>query len=255
MINRIDKKFQEDKKLLSIYFSAGHPSLEDTVPILKKLQAAKVDMVEIGLPFSDPLADGPTIQESSTQALSNGMTTDKLFSQLENIREYINIPLVLMGYFNPMMQFGIEKFCKCCESIGIDGLIIPDLPVDIYHEKYKILFDKHGLYNMFLITPQTPEKRIRYIDKVSNGFIYMVSSASVTGTKNTFGDSQKDYFKRISGMRLSSPTVVGFGISNASTYSTAIEHSNGAIIGSAFIKFLEDEGVNKIADFISSIRD
>lgn len=255
MINRIDKKFQEDKKLLSIYFSAGHPSLEDTVPILKKLQAAKVDMVEIGLPFSDPLADGPTIQKSSTQALSNGMTTDKLFSQLENIREYINIPLVLMGYFNPMMQFGIEKFCKCCESIGIDGLIIPDLPVDIYHEKYKILFDKHGLYNMFLITPQTPEKRIRYIDKVSNGFIYMVSSASVTGAKNTFGDSQKDYFKRISGMRLSSPTVVGFGISNASTYSTAIEHSNGAIIGSAFIKFLEDKGVNKIADFISSIRD
>ena len=255
MINRIDKKFQEDKKLLSIYFSAGHPSLEDTVPILKKLQAAKVDMVEIGLPFSDPLADGPTIQESSTQALTNGMTTDKLFSQLENIREYINIPLVLMGYFNPMMQFGIEKFCKCCESIGIDGLIIPDLPVDIYHEKYKILFDKHGLYNMFLITPQTPEKRIRYIDKVSSGFIYMVSSASVTGAKNTFGDSQKDYFKRISGMRLSSPTVVGFGISNASTYSTAIEHSNGAIIGSAFIKFLEEKGVNKIADFISSIRD
>lgn len=255
MINRIDKKFQEDKKLLSIYFSAGYPSLEDTVPILKKLQAAKVDMVEIGLPFSDPLADGPTIQESSTQALSNGMTTDKLFSQLENIREYINIPLVLMGYFNPMMQFGIEKFCKCCESIGIDGLIIPDLPVDIYHEKYKILFDKHGLYNMFLITPQTPEKRIRYIDKVSNGFIYMVSSASVTGAKNNFGDSQKDYFKRISGMRLSSPTVVGFGISNASTYSTAIEHSNGAIIGSAFIKFLEDKGVNKIADFINSIRD
>lgn len=255
MINRIDKKFQEDKKLLSIYFSAGHPSLEDTVPILKKLQAAKVDMVEIGLPFSDPLADGPTIQESSTQALSNGMTTDKLFSQLENIREYINIPLVLMGYFNPMMQFGIEKFCKCCESIGIDGLIIPDLPVDVYHEKYKVLFDKHGLYNMFLITPQTPEKRIRYIDKVSNGFIYMVSSASVTGAKNNFGDSQKDYFKRISGMRLSSPTVVGFGISNASTYSTAIEHSNGAIIGSAFIKFLEDKGVNKIADFINSIRD
>jgi tryptophan synthase alpha chain len=255
MINRIDKKFQEDKKLLSIYFSAGHPNLEDTVPILKKLQAAKVDMVEIGLPFSDPLADGPTIQESSTQALSNGMTTDKLFSQLENIREYINIPLVLMGYFNPMMQFGIEKFCKCCESIGIDGLIIPDLPVDIYHEKYKVLFDKHGLYNMFLITPQTPEKRIRYIDKVSNGFIYMVSSASVTGAKNTFGDSQKDYFKRISEMRLSSPIVVGFGISNASTYSTAIEHSNGAIIGSAFIKFLEDKGVNKIADFVNSIRD
>ena len=181
-MNRIDQKFQEDKKLLSIYFSAGHPNLEDTVPILKKLQAAGVDMVEIGLPFSDPLADGPTIQESSTKALSNGMTTEKLFSQLENIREHITIPLVLMGYFNPMMQYGIEKFCQRCEAIGIDGLIIPDLPVDVYREEYKTLFDAHGLYNMFLITPQTPEERIRYIDEVSNGFIYMVSSASVTGS-------------------------------------------------------------------------
>ena len=254
-MNRINKKLQEDKKLLSIYFTAGYPNLDDTESIIQNLEKSGVDMIEIGLPFSDPLADGPTIQASSTQALKNGMTTDVLFNQLKDIRKSVNIPLIIMGYFNPMLQYGVEAFCKKCQEIGIDGLIIPDLPVDIYHEKYKILFDKHGLYNMFLITPQTPEKRIRYIDKVSNGFIYMVSSASVTGAKNTFGDSQKDYFKRISGMRLSSPTVVGFGISNASTYSTAIEHSNGAIIGSAFIKFLEDKGVNKIADFISSIRD
>jgi len=253
-MNRIDQKFQEDKKLLSIYFSAGHPNLEDTVPILKKLQAAGVDMVEIGLPFSDPLADGPTIQESSTKALGNGMTTEKLFSQLENIREHIDIPLVLMGYFNPMMQYGIEKFCQRCEAIGIDGLIIPDLPVDVYHEEYKTLFDAHGLYNMFLITPQTPEERIRYIDEVSNGFIYMVSSASVTGAKNTFGQTQTDYFDRIAKMGLSTPTVVGFGISNAETYTAATTHSKGAIIGSAFIQFLENEGVEKINQFISSIR-
>ena len=253
-MNRIDQKFQEDKKLLSIYFSAGHPNLEDTVPILKNLQAAGVDMVEIGLPFSDPLADGPTIQESSTKALQNGMTTEKLFSQLENIRDQIDIPLILMGYFNPMMQYGIEKFCQRCEAIGIDGLIIPDLPVDVYHEEYKNLFEQHGLYNMFLITPQTPEERIRYIDKVSNGFIYMVSSASVTGAKNTFGQTQTDYFDRIEKLNLNTPTVVGFGISNATTYQAATRHSKGAIIGSAFIQFLEKEGIDQIEKFIASIR-
>jgi len=252
-MNRIDQKFQEDKKLLSIYFSAGHPNLEDTVPILKKLQTAGVDMVEIGLPFSDPLADGPTIQESSTKALQNGMTTDKLFSQLENIREEIHIPLVLMGYFNPMMQYGIEKFCQRCQAIGIDGLIIPDLPVDVYHDQYKSLFDQYGLYNMFLITPQTPEQRIRYIDKVSNGFIYMVSSASVTGAKSTFGNTQTAYFQRIADMHLDTPTVVGFGISNADTYTAATANSKGAIIGSAFIKFLEEKGVAHIEEFVRSI--
>ena len=253
-MNRIDQQFQEDKKLLSIYFSAGHPNLEDTVPILKKLQTAGVDMVEIGLPFSDPLADGPTIQESSTKALQNGMTTDKLFSQLENIREEIHIPLVLMGYFNPMMQYGVEKFCQRCQAIGIDGLIIPDLPVDVYHDQYKSLFDQYGLYNMFLITPQTPEQRIRYIDKVSNGFIYMVSSASVTGAKSTFGNTQTAYFQRIADMHLDTPTVVGFGISNADTYTAATANSKGAIIGSAFIKFLEEKGVAHIEEFVRSIR-
>lgn len=253
-MNRIDQKFQENKKLLSIYFSAGHPNLEDAVPILKNLQNAGVDMVEIGLPFSDPLADGPTIQKSSTKALQNGMTTEKLFSQLDNIREQIDIPLILMGYFNPMMQYGIEKFCQRCEAIGIDGLIIPDLPVDVYHEEYKNLFEQHGLFNMFLITPQTPEDRIRYIDKVSNGFIYMVSSASVTGAKNTFGQTQTDYFDRIEKMNLNTPTVVGFGISNAATYQAATKHSKGAIIGSAFIQFLEKEGIDQIEKFIASIR-
>ena len=253
-MNRIDQKFNEDKKLLSIYFSAGFPNLEDTVPILKKLEAAGVDIVEIGLPFSDPLADGPTIQESSTQALRNGMRTEKLFTQLEGIREHISIPLVLMGYFNPMMQYGIEKFLARCAAVGIDGLIIPDLPVDVYHEQYKALFDQHGLYNMFLITPQTPEERIRYIDKVSNGFIYMVSSAAVTGAQSTFGNTQTDYFQRIAQMNLNTPTVVGFGISNAETYEAARLHSRGAIIGSAFIKFLEEKGVDQIETFIRSIR-
>ena len=253
-MNRIDQKFRENKKLLSIYFSAGFPNLGDTIPILKKLQTAGVDMVEIGLPFSDPLADGPTIQASSTQAIRNGMTTEKLFSQLEGIRKHIKIPLVLMGYFNPMMQYGIEKFCSRCETIGIDGIIIPDLPVDVYHENYKALFDKHGLYNMFLITPQTSEARIKYIDKVSNGFIYMVSSASVTGAKSTFGNTQTEYFKRIATLNLKTPTVIGFGISNQETYKIACDQSRGAIIGSAFIEFLKKEGEEKIGSFIKSIR-
>ncbi len=253
-MNRIDKKFQEGKKILSIYFSAGFPNLEDTVPILKNLESAGVDMVEIGLPFSDPLADGPTIQKSSTQALHNGMTTEKLFSQLKNIREHITIPLVLMGYFNPIMQYGVEKFCRQCKIIGIDGLIIPDLPVDVYHEQYKTLFDTHGLYNMFLITPQTPESRIRYIDEVSNGFIYMVSSASVTGATSAFDDTQNEYFKRVANMKLNTPTVVGFGISDTETYQAATKYANGAIIGSAFIKFLEEKGVEKIGVFVKRIR-
>lgn len=253
-MNRIDQKFKGDKKLLSIYFSAGYPKLEDTVPILKQLQSSGVDMVEIGLPFSDPLADGPTIQESSTQALRNGMSTKKLFQQLEGIRKEIEIPLILMGYFNPLLQFGVENFCEKCHEIGIDGLIIPDLPVEVYHEKYKNLFDQYGLYNMFLITPQTSESRIRFIDQVSNGFIYMVSSASVTGAKNTFGETQKAYFKRIQNMNLKTPTVVGFGISNAETYTDATYASRGAIIGSAFIKFLANEGIDQIPKFISSIR-
>jgi tryptophan synthase alpha chain len=254
MMNRIDQAFQKNEKLLSIYFSAGHPELDDTVPILRTLQDSGVDFVEIGLPFSDPLADGPTIQESSSHALRNGMTTETLFNQLENIRESIHIPLVLMGYFNPIMQYGIECFCQKCQVIGIDGLIIPDLPVDLYHQRYKEYFDKYNLYNIFLITPQTPQDRIRYIDSVSSGFIYMVSSASVTGAQHTFGSSQEAYFSRIAKMQLRTPQVVGFGISNAEAYRAATRFSRGAIIGSAFINFLKKKGVNAIPDFIKSIR-
>ena len=254
MTNRIDNAFKKGKKILSIYFSAGHPNLNDTITIIKNLQDSGVDMIEIGLPFSDPLADGPTIQKSSTKALKNGMTTEKLFNQLDGIRKEIDIPLIIMGYLNPIMQYGIEKFCKQCMSIGIDGLIIPDLPVEVFNETYKSIFSNHGLYNMFLITPQTPTSRIKLIDDVSNGFIYMVSSSSVTGEKNTINTVQTSYFKRIKSMNLKNPTIVGFGISNFETFNKAVSYSNGAIIGSAFINFLNNKGVNKINEFIKKIR-
>ena len=253
-MNRIQASLAQNKKLLSIYFTAGFPAIDDTVSILEQLQEAGVDMIELGLPFSDPLADGPTIQESSTKALHNGMTTDKLFDQLQGIRKTIDVPLIVMGYFNPMMQFGVERFCKRCQEVGIDGLIIPDLPVDVYHEKYQKLFQQYGLLNMFLITPQTPDDRIDYIDKVSEGFIYMVSSAATTGAQGSFGNEQEQYFKRIGAMNLKSKLLVGFGISNRETYDSAVAHSNGAIIGSAFIKHLEKNGSNSVKKFIEQIR-
>lgn len=253
-MNRIDKAFAQGKKLLSIYFSAGHPQLDDTLPILQQLQASGVDMIEIGLPFSDPLADGPTIQESATQALRNGMTTHKLFEQLQEVRQHIELPLIIMGYFNPMLQYGMEAFCERCAEVGIDGLIIPDLPIDVFEKEYKALFDKHGLYTIFLITPQTSDERIHYIDALSQGFIYMVSSASVTGAKNDFGAAQTDYFNRIAALGLQTPQIVGFGISNAATYQAATQHAQGAIIGSAFIKFLEEKGVAQIPEFIQQIK-
>ena len=253
-MNRIQASLAQNKKLLSIYFTAGFPAIDDTVSILEQLQEAGVDMIELGLPFSDPLADGPTIQESSTKALHNGMTTDKLFDQLQGIRKTIDVPLIVMGYFNPMMQFGVERFCKRCQEVGIDGLIIPDLPVDVYHEKYQKLFQQYGLLNMFLITPQTPDDRITYIDKVSEGFIYMVSSAATTGAQGSFGNEQEQYFKRIGAMNLKSKLLVGFGISNRETYDAAVAHSQGAIIGSAFIKNLEKNGSNSVKKFIEQIR-
>ena len=253
-MNRINQKLNQDKKLLSIYFTAGFPQLEDTVPILEQLQEAGVDMIELGLPFSDPLADGPTIQESSTHALRNGMTTDKLFIQLEGIRDRIHVPLIIMGYFNPIMQYGVERFCKRCQEVGIDGLIIPDLPVEVYHEQYQSLFHQYGLLNMFLITPQTPDERIRYIDQLSEGFIYLVSSAATTGTQVSFGDTQQHYFERIADMKLQSKLLVGFGISNGETYKAAVANSQGAIIGSAFIKHLEANGKQSVREFVETIR-
>lgn len=253
-MNRINIKLQENKKILSIYFSAGYPSLTDTVQIIQDLEKNGVDMIEIGLPFSDPLADGPTIQESSTQALHNGMTTQVLFDQLKDIRKTVSIPLVIMGYFNPMLQYGIENFCKECAKIGIDGLIIPDLPVDVYADEYKATFEKYELKNIFLITPQTADERIRFIDSVSDGFIYMVSSASVTGSQSGFGSIQENYFKRISEMNLNNPQIIGFGISNAATFNQATQFAKGAIIGSAFIKNLTENGVASIEAFTKAIR-
>ena len=254
-MNRINQKLQENKKLLSIYFTAGYPKIDDTATIIQRLEKSGVDMIEIGLPFSDPLADGPTIQASSTQALKNGMTTEVLFNQLKDIRQSVNIPLIIMGYFNPILQYGVEAFCKKCQEIGIDGLIIPDLPVDVYHDEYKATFEKYGLINVFLITPQTSVERINYIDSISNGFIYMVSSASVTGSQSGFGDEQTSYFKRIADMNLTNQQIIGFGISNNETFTQATQYAKGAIIGSAFIKHLTNDGVDKIDNFVHQILD
>lgn len=259
-MNRINQKLDEEKKsssdtgkILSIYFTAGYPNINDTVTIIQDLEKSGVDMIEIGLPFSDPLADGPTIQASSTQALKNGMTTEVLFNQLKDIRQTVKIPLIIMGYFNPILQFGVEDFCKRCAAIGIDGLIIPDLPVDVYNEQYKSIFDTYGLFNVFLITPQTSADRIHFIDSISNGFIYMVSSASVTGSSSGFGAENTDYFKRISVMNLKNPQIIGFGISDNTTFMQATEYAKGAIIGSAFIKQLTNRGISGISSFVESI--
>jgi len=252
-MNRINQKLQEDNKLLSIYFTAGYPNLNDTVTIIQNLEKSGIDMIEIGLPFSDPLADGPTIQASSTQALKNGMTTDVLFNQLKAIRNSVKIPLIIMGYFNPMLQYGVEAFCKKCQEVGIDGLIIPDLPVDVYHEDYQTIFEKYGLINVFLITPQTSEERIRYIDSISNGFIYMVSSASVTGSQSGFGDEQTNYFKRIAEMNLNNPQIVGFGINNNETFTQATKFAKGAIIGSAFVKYVTNNAIDTLDKFTNAI--
>ena len=253
-MNRINKVFNKKKDILSIYFTAGFPELNDTCSIIQSLEQSGVDIIEIGLPYSDPLADGPTIQGSSAVALKNGMTTKILFNQLKNIRKKTEIPIIIMGYFNPIMQYGVESFCKDCEMVGIDGLIIPDLPADIYYDNYKKNFDDSNLLNMFLITPQTSDKRIKFIDKISNGFIYMVSSFSITGAVNSFKNEQKEYFKRINDMNLKSPLLIGFGISNRETYNDAVKFSRGAIIGSAFIKHLEKYGKLKTSDFIKKIR-
>jgi len=260
-MNRINKKLQENNlpngkagKLLSIYFTAGFPKLDDTATIIQNLEQSGVDMVEIGLPFSDPLADGPTIQASSTQALKNGMTTSLLFAQLKNIRKTVNIPLLIMGYFNPILQYGVETFCKKCQEVGIDGLIIPDLPVDVYHDNYKAIFEKYGLINVFLITPQTSVERLRYIDSISDGFIYMVSSASVSVNLSGFGEEQTSYFKRIAEMNLSNPQIIGFGISDNKTFTQATRYAKGAIIGSAFIKHLSAKGVDGVDGFLKQIK-
>ena len=253
-MNRIDKTLKEKDNILSIYFTAGYPHLKSTTEIIKNLVSAGTDMIEIGLPFSDPLADGETIQMSSKIALDNGMSTKILFDQLKGIRNHVNIPLIIMGYFNPIFQFGVEEFCKKCNEIGIDGLIIPDLPIDIYLTKYKPIFEKNQLQNIFLITPQTSDERIKYIDKNSAGFIYVVSSSSITGSTNKFNENSLNYFRRLENMRLSTPKIIGFGISNNENFSIANKYSKGCIVGSAFIKYLQNYWINSIKMFVDEIK-
>jgi tryptophan synthase alpha chain len=239
-MNRINSLFEsKNKNILSVYFTAGFPKLEDTLPTLKCLQANAVDLVEIGVPFSDPIADGIVIQNSSHTALKNGMSIRKLFEQLTGVRAQIHIPLIMMGYLNPVMQFGFEYFCKECHRVGVDGMIIPDLPMSDFLAEYKEIAERYGLEFIFLITPETSEARIREIDSHTNGFIYMVSSAATTGTQTSF-DNKVDYFNRINSMNLKNPCLVGFGISNKSTRDMVNRYSSGAIIGSAFIKTLEE---------------
>lgn len=256
MNNRINKLFQEKKeRVLSVYFTAGYPNLEDTVPVIQELVKNGVDLIEIGMPFSDPVADGPVIQHSSLIALQNGMSIRKLFDQLKDIRKTVKIPLILMGYINPVLQYGVEAFCQKCNEIGIDGLIIPDLPMDVYQEEFKSIFEANNLHNIFLITPQTSEERLKVIDHASSGFIYMVSSNATTGAKASVSDFQKQYFERVNSMALKNPRMIGFGISNTETFENACQYASGAIIGSAFVKALEGEKSleQKVSDFINSI--
>lgn len=255
--HRLSQLFEQKKgNILSVYYTAGYPELEDTERIAKYLEQAGADVIEIGMPYSDPLADGPTIQQSGAQALKNGMTISKLFEQLDNVRSTVSLPLILMGYLNPAMQYGLDRFCQQCQRVGIDALIIPDLPMQEYLDEYKDLFESYGLYNIFLASPQTSEARIRLIDKHSHGFIYVVSSASITGAKSGITDKQIAYFKRIQGMQLQHPTLIGFGISDHETFQTACAYAEGAIIGSAFIKVLaESEDLElDIQQFVKQIK-
>lgn len=243
MENRITSLFKrKDKKIISIYFTAGYPQLNDTQAIIIELAKNGVDMIEIGIPFSDPVADGPVIQHSSEIALKNGMTINLLFEQLKEIRKSVSIPLILMGYLNPVMQYGIENFCLKCKEIGIDGTIIPDLPLEIFETEYKRIFEENSLSNIFLITPQTSGERIRKIEAATTGFIYMVSSSSTTGAKGVVDEEQVSYFGRISRMNLRAKRLIGFGISDKASFEKASGFANGAIIGSAFIKAIEGEG-------------
>ena len=256
-MNRINKLFQSKKQnILSIYFTAGFPALIDTLRTIQELDKAGVDMIEIGMPFSDPVADGPVIQRSNDKALSNGMTIKLLFKQLAWVRETTDLPLILMGYINPVFKFGMEKFLHKCQKTGIDGIIIPDLPVEEYQKTYEVLFEKYNIFNIFLISPQTPDERITYLDSISKGFLYMVSTSATTGTINNFDESQITYFKKVHDLNLNKPRLIGFGISNNKTFIQACNFANGAIIGSSFIRALDGNGTlpENIHGFIRKIR-
>lgn len=255
-MNRVDQLFaKKAENILNVYFTAGFPALDSTVEIIRALDQSGVDLIEVGMPYSDPLADGPTIQNSSQVALKNGMTLPLLFKQIKEARKITEVPLIMMGYFNQVMQYGEEAFIKKCVEVGVDALILPDLPLQEYEESYKSLFEKYGLGISFLMTPQTSEERIRKIDELSRGFVYMVSSASITGAKSGISEKQIAYFERTAKLKLKNPRLIGFGISDNETFRTACKYANGAIIGSAFIKSLDQNGNSNeaVGRFIKSI--
>ena len=245
-MNKINSLFENKKneKLLSLYFCAGCPSLEGTADVILAMQRRGIAMIEVGIPFSDPLADGPVIQSAATQALKNGMNLKTLFGQLAAIKDQVEIPLVLMGYLNPILHYGIEEFCQSCVEAGVSGAIIPDLPFDDYQNIVKPIADKYDLRIIMLITPETSEERIRFIDEHTDGFIYMVSSASITGTQKSFDDQKQEYFRRINAMNLRNPRMIGFGISNAQTLKATQDNAAGAIIGSKFVTLLNEANGN-----------
>ena len=256
-MNRIKKLFKEkNENILNVYFTAGHPKLQNTAEIAATLDKNGVDLIELGMPYSDPLADGLTIQQSSMKALKNGMTLDLLFDQVQKIRSQQDTPIILMGYLNQVIQYGQKKFLDRCEEIGIDGLILPDLPMDIYVQEFQKDLEDRDIVISFLITPQTSDDRIKKADELSTGFVYVVSQSSITGKTGDISDAQQKYFDRINAMNLSSPSLIGFGIHDKKTYNVACTNSNGAIIGSAFIRALEgDESIeDKVGQFIQSIR-
>ena len=256
-MNRISTLFKSTQEpILNIYATAGYPNFGDTMLVLNALQEGGVDIIEIGMPYSDPVADGETIQQSNQISLDQGMTVAHLFEQLKNMRSSISVPVLLMGYINPVLQFGIERFCQKCQEVGIDGLILPDLPMAEYQQSYQSIFEQYGLFNIFLITPQTSDERIKQIDAVSEGFIYMVSSASTTGAKTGISTDQENYFKRIDDMKLKNPRLVGFGISDRESFIKASKGASGAIIGSAFVKLLGNAKNlrEEIVEFVKSIK-
>ena len=241
-MNKINQLFSENKdsKLLSLYFCAGAPTLDGTADVILTMQRRGISMIEVGIPFSDPMADGPVIQDAATTALKNGMTLQRLFDQLKAIKDEVHIPLVLMGYLNPIMQYGIERFCQACVDSGVSGMIIPDLPFKDYLEEVKPVADRYDLRVVMLITPETSEERIRFIDEHTDGFIYMVSSAATTGAQQSFDEQKQAYFRRINQMNLRNPRMIGFGISNRQTLESAQQNAAGAIIGSKFVTLLNE---------------
>jgi tryptophan synthase alpha chain len=256
-MNRISALFaQATEPVLNVYTTAGFPRFEDTMTVLNALQAGGVDIIEVGMPYSDPVADGETIQLSNQAALEQGMSVAHLFAQLKDMRKTISVPVLLMGYINPVLQYGVEAFCAKCAEIGVDGLILPDLPMVEYEASYREIFEKYGLYNILLITPQTNDERIRHIDSVSKGFIYMVSSASTTGAKTGISADQEVYFSRIAAMNLQNPRLIGFGISDHESFMKASKNASGAIIGSAFVKMIAQakDLSAEIVDFVQSIK-